>query len=241
MPRSEVPMRMLKLIVLSIVMVKFLWFVPYGFSEMAQERPDDPRMTYRALYEDPRFQEPLPFAKLDYPRLHAAMLYATNAVRVRHGLAPLARHDKLETAARRYAERMVKHNFMAHMDPYAADHLRTPQQRLRAAGVENAMPAENLASFFGIQYQEGEKVYRLPGGKGQFSRTPKGPPLPQHTYRSFAEGVVELWMSSPGHRANVLAEAALELGCGAAFFWDASGFPKFKAVQLFQLYEHAKP
>jgi uncharacterized protein YkwD len=210
------------------------------FSKAARDMPNDQRMTYRSLHDDPRFQEPLQFADLDYPRLHQAMFYATNAVRVRHGLAPLAHHPRLEKTARRYAERMVTHNFMAHVDPSAAVHLRTPEQRLRAAGVVNAMPAENLASYVGIQYQEGEQVYRLPGRKGQFSRTRDGPPMPNHTYRSFAEGVVDAWMSSPEHRDNILAERALQLGCGAAFFWDASGFPKFKLVQLYQLYERVR-
>jgi uncharacterized protein YkwD len=222
-------------------MLPVLLLIPYTHVEGARKSTSDPRMAYQSLREDPRFQEPLQFDALDYPRLHTALFYATNAVRVRHGLAPLAPHPQLEQAAWDYAKRMVEHNFMAHVDPYAAAALRTPEQRLRAAGVANAMPAENLATYFGIQYQEGKKVYRLAGRKGQFSRTPKGPPIPNHTYRSFAEAAVEFWMSSPGHRANILAEAALELGCGAAFFWSANDFPKFKLAQLYQLYEVAKP
>jgi hypothetical protein len=102
------------------------------------------------------------------------------------------------------------------------------------------MPAENLASYFGIRYQPRERVYRLPSGKGQFSRTRHGQPIPNHTYRSLAEAVIDFWLSSPPHRANMLAEHALELGCGAAFFWDANGFPKFNLVQLYQWYEPAR-
>ena len=222
-------------------MLNFLLLMQCTASTASREIPVDPRMTYRSLREDPRFQEPLQFDALDYPQLHTAMFYATNAVRVRHGLPPLAHHPRLEQAAWHYAKRMAEHNFMAHVDPYAAAHLRTPEQRLRAAGVANAMPAENLASYFGIRYQEGEKVYRLPDRKGQFSPTPNGQPIPNHTYRSFAEATVDFWMSSPHHRANILAETALELGCGAAFFWGTDGFPKFKLVQLYQLYELAKP
>jgi uncharacterized protein YkwD len=232
---------MMQPIILLTVMFNLFLLMQCTFSKAPEEVPADPRMTYRPLREDSRFQEPLEFAALDYPRLHQALFYATNAVRVRHGLAPLAHHPLLEKAARRYAERMVERNFMAHVDPYAGAPLRTPEQRLHAAGVVNAMPAENLASYFGIQYQKGERVYRLPGRKGQFSRTPHGRPIPNHTYRSFAEAVVDFWMASPHHRANILAEKALQLGCGAALFWDANGFPKFKLVQLFQLYELARP
>jgi hypothetical protein len=44
-------------------------------------------------------------------------------------------------------------------------------------------------------------------------------------------------MHSPPHRDNILAPEAVELGCGAAFFRDGQGFPKFKLVQVFQWYE----
>src|SRR5688572_14863814 len=162
----------MKPMILLTVMLNFLLLMQCTSSMASRESPVDPRMMYRSLREDPRFREPLQFDALDYPQLHIAMFYATNAVRVRHGLAPLAHHPRLEQVAWHYAKRMVEHNFMAHVDPYAAAHLRTPVQRLRAAGVANAMPAENLASYFGIRYQEGEKVYRLPDRKGQFSRTP---------------------------------------------------------------------
>ena len=43
-------------------------------------------------------------------------------------------------------------------------------------------------------------------------------------------------MNSPGHRQNVLSTSAVELGCGASFFWQ-NGFPAFKAVQNFQFFE----
>ncbi len=223
--------------ILLIVLFNLLLLTQCTPFKAVRNIPHNERMAYHPLHADPRFQEPLRFADLDYPRLHAAMFYATNAVRVRRGSTPLTHHPLLEKAAWRYAERMVEKNFMDHVDPYAAAHLRTPDQRMRAAGVANAMPAENLASYFGIQYQQPEPVYVLPGGKGQFSRTRNGRPIPNHTYRSFAEAAVDFWMSSPKHRANILAKEALELGCGAAFFWDANGFPKFKLVQLYQLYQ----
>jgi len=232
---------MLKPIIVLTVLCNLLWLMQCTFSKAAREIPDDQRVTYRPLYEEPRFQEPLRFAALDYPRLHAAMFYATNAVRVRHDVAPLTSHPLLEQAAWRYALRMAEKKFMAHVDPYASAHLRTPEQRVRAAGVVNARSAENLATYYGIQYQAPERVYRTPGQKGQFSRTRHGRPIPNHTYRSLAEGVVASWMSSPPHRANILSKNALQLGCGAAFFRDEKGFPQFILVQLYQWGEPVRP
>ena len=213
----------------------------FSTSQTAQKISDDRLVTYRSLHEAPRFQEPLQFAALGYPRLHAAMVHATNVVRVRRGVSPLTAHPLLEKAAWRYAQRMAEKKFLGHIDPYAAAHLRTPEQRARVAGVVNARPAENLATYFGIQYQASERVYSTPGQKGRFSRTRHGQPIPNHTYRSLAEEVVAYWMSSPSHRANVLSKDAVQLGCGAAFFWDAHGFPKFALVQLYQWYEPARP
>ena len=56
-------------------------------------------------------------------------------------------------------------------------------------------------------------------------------------YLSFAEAVVDFWMYSPKHRDNTLAREAQQMGCGAAFYWDEQGFPKFKTVQVFQWFE----
>ncbi len=231
----------MKPIILLTVLLHLSCLVQCTFSRAARDISEDQRATYRPLHTEPRFQESLRFAALDYPRLHAAIVYATNAVRVQRRVAPLASHPSLEKAAWRYAQRLAEKKFLGHVDPHAAPHLRTPEQRARAAGVENAKPAENLATYFGIQYQAPEPVYRLPGQPGQFSRTRHGPPIPSHTYRSLAEEVVEYWMSSPPHRANLLSQHALQLGCGAAFFWDANGFPKFVLVQLYQWYEPARP
>ncbi len=224
-------------VMLLAVLFNVLWLVQCTFSKTVGEVANAPHVTSGPLHEDSRFQAPLEFAELDYPRLHAAMLHATNAVRGQRGMAPLTAHPTLENVAWRYAKRMVEKQFIGHVDPYAAAHLRTPDQRMRAAGVLNAKPAENIATYFGIQYEASEHVYRLPGPKGQFSRTRHGRPIPNHTYRSLAEAIVAYWMSSRPHRANIMSKDALQLGCGAAFFWDANGFPKFILVQLYQQHE----
>jgi len=194
------------------------------------------RLTYQNYRAEKLFHDPLDFTSLDYPRLHAVMFFATNAVRVRHGRSVLAYHPLLEQAARLHAQRMVAQNFLAHENPYDAS-LRTVEDRVRSVGVVNPEPTENIATYFGIQYQPREPVYRLGGGRGRFSRTPGGPPIAPHTYLSFAEAVVDFWMHSPNHRANILAKEAQQMGCGAAFYWDAQGFPKLKTVQVFQWFQ----
>jgi uncharacterized protein YkwD len=194
------------------------------------------RLTYENYRAEKLFHDLLDFDALDYARLHAALFFATNAVRARHSRSVLAYHPLLEQAARLHAQRMVTQNFLAHDNPYD-DSLRTVEDRVRSVGVVNPEPTENIATYFGIRYRPREPVYRLDGGQGRFSRRPGGPPIAKHTYLSFAEAVVDLWMHSPEHRHNILAREAQQMGCGGAFYWDEQGFPKFKTVQVFQWFE----
>ena len=108
------------------------------------------------------------------------------------------------------------------------------------AGAANPKAAENIITEVAIEYESGENVYVRDRKKGHFSRTADGPILPRHTYRSFAKSVVDRWMDSPGHRKNILAKDALQIGIGTAFR-DERGFPTFVAVQNFQWYEPIQP
>ena len=187
---------------------------------------------------DEAFGEAIDFRDVDYPRLHAAIFHATNATRRAHGQPELQPSAHLEHAARRYAQRMVDEGFLAHEDPHDAS-MRTPKQRAEAAGVENALPAENLATHPGFQFDSGEPLVVLDpkGPDGPvLARKPGGPPIPKHTYETLAASVVEQWMNSPGHRKNLLHPEAKALGVGAALYREQD-IPSFVLVQLFQLYE----
>ncbi len=89
----------MKPIILVSILFNVLLLMQCTPSKAGREIPHSQRMTYRPLHTDARFQEPLRFDEMDYPRLHAAIFYATNAARVRRGSAPLAYHPLLERAA----------------------------------------------------------------------------------------------------------------------------------------------
>lgn len=109
---------------------------------------------------------------------------------------------------------------------------------MRLAGITNPYAAENIATPFAILYEEGEVIYPLDDKDNYFSYTPNGRAIPNHTYISLAEYVVDLWMNSEGHRKNILNPDALQLGCGTFFYRErGANIPKFMAVQNFQLYE----
>jgi len=181
------------------------------------------------------------FEQIDYVLLNAAVFFRTNEARKEHGLAELGFLTNLETSAMMHANDMVRYNFFSHTNPYSRSKS-APSNRGKLSGITNPSMAENIAESFGIEYEGGKPVYIVDSKKGLFSYEYNGPILKNRTYISFAEAVVLQWMNSPGHRANILSEKALQLGCGMAFYRDKSfnNIAKFKAVQNFQWYEWAK-
>ncbi len=179
---------------------------------------------------------------IDYPRLDAAIFYVTNEIRIKNNLKPLTYSPELEISAWNHARSMVKGNFFSHYNK-AEKKRYSPDQRGALAGISNPHLAENIADTFGIRYDPGARVYILDKEKGIFSYEADGKPIPNHTYLSFAESVLEIWMNSPGHRANILSKDALQMGCGAYYYEDDNFYhiARFKAVQNFQWYEKIIP
>jgi uncharacterized protein YkwD len=176
-------------------------------------------------------------ARIDYdavdePLLAAAIFAETNARRADASAPPLRFHPTLGAMARRHADRMVEHDFYSHGDPLDPG-LARPDLRARRVGIENPHIGENIHDHRAIE-AEGP-VYPL--GKGRFSATPDGPPLPAYTYRALARQIVDEWMASRGHRANILRRDARQVGVGVRFYWRDGGWPFVKAVQDFQVFE----
>ena len=170
------------------------------------------------------------FAAVDEPLLAAAIFAETNERRERRGLAPLRVHPMLGRMAVRHAERMVAHDFYSHSDPLD---LSQPADRARRVGIDNPRIGENIHDHRAIE--AAGPVYPL--GRGRFAATPDGPPLPAYTYEALARAIVDEWMASSGHRANILHRDARQLGVGVRFYWRDGDWPFVKAVQDFQVFE----
>ncbi|RPJ09302.1 MAG: CAP domain-containing protein [Spirochaetaceae bacterium] len=190
--------------------------------------------------ENPLFLEPINFNKIDYPRLHAAIYFVTNEIRVKNRLATLPHSPNLEIAAYNHSKRMAEKGFFSHQD--STDRQRyNPADRAKLAGITNPFIAENIAEAFGIQYTAGKSVFPL-STTGKFSYSYNGRPILPHTYLAFADEVLKMWMNSSGHRANILSKNNVQLGCGAYFYRDKKFYdmPMFKATQNFQWYSEIK-
>ena len=168
-------------------------------------------MTAAAFFAADAAQAPLDPGQIDHRLMSAAIFHESNRVRGEHGLAALTYSPQLEAASRMHAIDMAEANFFAHENPNDASK-REPADRVKLSGYDPRYVAENLATAFDLQYEPGREFYVVPGG---ISYDPNGRPLPPHTYASFARHVVERWMNSPGHRANLLAVEPTELGAAA--------------------------
>ncbi len=157
----------------------------------------------------------LSFARWDGEAVARAIFDETNVRRTAAGLPALARSMNAEAAARVQVEYIARTRTLSHSNPTSGQ--RTVGDRLRSAGAPWRFAAENVLFEHLLDYVNGRLVYPRPaaGGGQEFSYTPNGPALRPRTPRSLARASLDQWMNSPGHRANILARDATQLGCAA--------------------------
>jgi uncharacterized protein YkwD len=129
---------------------------------------------------------PTPLPHINRAELTAALLAETNRVRRAHGRRALQGRTELDAAADDQAAVMVMTSTTSHISPIRGQ--RTPADRAARRGVDPAMVAENLA-----WYPVGNEA--------------EPPPATE-----VAAALVEQWMNSPGHRANLLNPNFTQLG-----------------------------
>jgi uncharacterized protein YkwD len=174
------------------------------------------------------------FDRIDYPLLNAAIFFATNCERIKHGRPPFTHSAALEKAAFLHSRDMVKDDFFSHDNPYAPEK-RSPFDRMASVGVTRGYRAENIATDFGIRYKSGDPVIPPKNGEAVFRDPRTGGAISANTYNSLATSLVEGWMGSERHRVNILNPRLKYLGSGAFYFRDQSffGMDTFKATQDF--------
>jgi uncharacterized protein YkwD len=196
--------------------------------------------SYYSRYDADAFQSysyakmTIDFDNIHYDLLNAAIFYATNQMRITHGMDPFIYAQPLEEAAFMHASDMVRLHFFSHSNPYESEK-KTFQQRLSMYGVEQGYRAENISEMFGIRYEQGNSLIPPDTTGGDFRDFETGKLIPAHTYLSFAKALLEGWMNSSGHRANILNSKLIYLGCGARHYRNESfyGMDQFRAVQNF--------
>lgn len=181
----------------------------------------------------PEAQREMSFSALDRNLLAAAIFHATNRQRVKHGFAVLEYDPAVSEAARHQASVMASRTFLGHENRWDPS-LKTPLDRILKVGLKPRYLAENVAMEYVRNMGPGQDFYtRTENGATVFSATPDGPPIPMHSYVTFAEMLLDGWMNSPGHRANILSEPPRRLGCAGEPARDANGMEKLYCAQVF--------
>jgi uncharacterized protein YkwD len=211
-------------------------------SENAQQKSNDDyytRLTVDHFRNDISFNQQIDFVHPDYARLNAAIFFVTNEQRLQYRLNLLAYSAQLEETASMHSKDMYDGNFFGHTNP-GDRKKRTPNDRARIAGILNPYLAENIATAFGLEYEQDRDV--VAKGPGKFSYPNKEELIPPRTYLSVADALLKSWMNSEGHRRNILSDKALQLGCGTYMFHDKNFnlMPTFIATQNFQEYEEIR-
>ena len=118
--------------------------------------------------------------------LERAIYRFTNEARQKNGLATLTWENSLRDVARAHSADMLVRNYFSHNTPEG----RSPHERIReGCRIPLSMSGENIWT-----------------GTGYQSRDP----------RTLARTIVDNWMSSPGHRTNLLHPELTDIGVGVA-------------------------
>lgn len=220
-----------KLLARTVVMAMLCITLP-ALAQDSWEESDYDLYDYQTFFELPVVNEPIDLNKINYSLLNAAIFYGTNRVRINNNLPPGEHSSKLEKAASDHSFSMVKKDFFSHTGKVKGK--KKLRDRTNSVGIEGGTIAENIAISFVIDYESGKPVYKPSQNGGFFSYKYRGEPILIHTYKQLAERVLEQWMNSPGHRANILLGLKY-IGCGAALIplKNQDQFPKLKITQNF--------
>ena len=147
--------------------------------------------------------------------LDVAVFWFTNIERRKYNLKQFRFHGILRKTAFLHSEQMNIHNFFSHDNPFNTQY-RTLTDRINSVKGSNfhgfMALGENIADYPIIKANEIFTIENRNGVQRLFSTN--GQEIFPYTYYDYAKNVVEGWMNSTGHRANILNPEYEYLGCG---------------------------
>lgn len=148
-------------------------------------------------------------ANFDRDLLGREIFRASNEARLQHDAAPLKPEPRLVAAADEQAAMLAIRIHGGHDNPLPNQG--DPLARVVQAGLHPGMVAENAATLSARNRNAGR----------------------DYTYRELAAAIVQAWMDSPGHRANLLSPQFQYLGCSARAAFLPPDDPRVYAIQVF--------
>lgn len=169
-----------------------------------------------------------PGAGFDQRLLDTAIRDQVNFERCKAGLSPLSPADGVRQVALAHSEWMAQTGQLTHNDGPTGQ--ASVAARLSNTGIAMWSGAENIATVH---------VYQVDGiefrtGKGKCDlRDASGRVIGMQSYASLAAEVVGNWMTSPGHRRNILDPSLRYVGAAAAFAEEEPVCGKYYVTQDF--------
>ena len=145
----------------------------------------------------------------DHRLLAREIFRETNRVRTSQGRSPFKPEPRLAAAADGQAALQAIRIHNSHESPLASQ--ADPLARVRLTGLPPGTVGENAMSLNARNRETGEN----------------------YSYRDLAVVIVQAWMDSPGHRANLLDPKLHFLGCGARIAYLLPGQAMVYAIQDF--------
>ena len=194
--------------------------------------PARPRLPAGDLLPRPELDARIEAAKFDRGLMATAIFDESNRVRRQLGLRAFLKEAKLDEAADLEAAVGRATQPPSHTNPFPK--IGTPLQRVEYVGLRPREVAENIAllSIYDIDSNIGVGV-TVRNGQRQFVHPETLENLKTATYRGFAAKVVEAWMKSPGHRANLVNPNLHYLGCSVQPTLSIMHVDQLFCVQVF--------
>lgn len=168
--------------------------------------------TFKRFYKSAIAQQIIDPDDIDYGLLNAAIFYASNEQRIKHGRQRFSYAPELEASASGHSFDMSKYDFFSHNSRVKGKS--TPKHRMMLEGVKNTTMGENIATSLLLVLTSDQSYIPPSSSCPEFRYAGNGRPIPYRTYSDFGRDVVNDWMHSPGHRKNVLHRDFTRLGCG---------------------------
>ena len=171
---------------------------------------------------------------LDLELLQAAIFHSTNLQRSKKRQFKYGKN--LEKGASFHSSEMQSKGFFSHLNRKNKKY-KTPFDRAEKFKANYITVGENILEEIALDYKD-NSVYdsELENGIYVFYHHNNGKRIRELTYKEIANKMVDSWMHSPGHKANILSKNYTYLGVGVAIKkspYGADDLPTIFATQLF--------
>ncbi len=160
-------------------------------------------------------RKPIPMKNINQDLLSKAITKQTNYLRCKSGLKPLTYDPALKSAADIHARNMARLEQLSHELPISG--ARTVKQRFSTAKVKvKRVRAENIGTEFRMVI--GSRMFITDDAKScRLRYYDNRKPVPQHSYGSLAQSMVQRWHGSKEHRSIMLNRNVSRMGAAARF------------------------